>query len=88
MTSNPQERPIPRSSRPEVRNPISALPGVREAIAAMPPEARSVMRVVLVGLRADALAKARKSWSKSKNPMDYYHKVVAIYAGHITRLLR
>lgn len=77
-----------RASQPDVRNPMLALPGVTEAAAAMAPEMRAGLRVILMALRTDAQEKAQKSWRTHKAPMALYWKCVAVYAGHIARLLR
>lgn len=77
-----------RSNSADVRNPMLALPGVQEAINSIPPDSRLALRKVLLALRADAQAKAAKSWKTHKAPMALYWKCVAVYAGHIARLLR
>lgn len=77
-----------RSTLPDVRNPMLALPGVSEAIASLAPDQRGALRKVLMALRADAQEKAAKSWRTHKAPMALYWKCVAVYAGHIARLLR
>ena len=77
-----------RSSTPDVRNPMLTLPGVQEAVASIPVEARAALRRILLALRADAQEKAAKSWRTHKAPMALYWKCVAVYAGHIARLLR
>lgn len=46
------------------------------------------LRMLLLDLRRDASANAQKCWSAHKSPMAMYWKVVAVYAGHIARLLR
>ena len=77
-----------RSNLPQVRNPLLAVPGVQDAIASIPLDSKEALRKVLMALRADAQAKAAKSWAQHKAPMALYWKVVAVYAGHIARLLR
>lgn len=76
-----------RSAAREVRNPVLALPGAR-ALAALPAEQRAALRALLLDLRADANARAAKSWRTCKAPMAAYWKAVAVYAGHIARALR
>lgn len=76
-----------RSQAPEVRNPILAVPGA-EALRDLAPENKAALRAVLLGMRVDARAKAEKCWRTHKAPMALYWKVIAVYAGHIARLLR
>ena len=78
---------VPRSLRPAVRNPLIELPAARE-IQALPEDTRKHLRALLLDIRASAQAKAQHSWQFSKAPMAFYWKVVAVYAGHIARLLR
>ena len=42
---------------------------------------------MLIDLRRDALARAEKSWRSHKAPMAAYWKSVAVYAGHLARVL-
>lgn len=81
------ESHVPRSLRPSVRNPLIDLPAARE-IQALPDDTRKQLRALLLDIRASAQAKAQHSWRFSKAPMAFYWKVVAVYAGHIARLLR
>lgn len=76
-----------RSSTPDVRNPVLGLPGIDE-LRALPAECREPLRQVLMGIRADAQAKAQVSWRKNKGPMAAYWKAVGVYAGHIARAIR
>lgn len=77
----------PRSSSPDVRNPVLGLPGIDE-LRALPAECREPLRQVLMGIRADAQVKAQVSWRKNKGPMAAYWKAVGVYAGHIARAIR
>lgn len=77
-----------RSSSLAVRNPVLFLPGVSQAIAGLTPENRAALRAILMALRADASAKAAKSWATHKAPMACYWKCIAVYAGHIARALK
>lgn len=77
----------PRSSAPEVRNPVLGLPSAAQ-LRELPPEARAVLASVLMDIRAEARVKADESWRKSKGPMAAYWKAVATYAGHIARAAR
>jgi len=78
---------VPRSLRPSVRNPLIELPAAQQ-IQALPEDTRKHLRALLLDIRASAQAKAQHSWRFSKAPMAFYWKVVAVYAGHIARLLR
>lgn len=78
---------VPRSLRPSVRNPLVELPAARE-IQSLPEDTRKLLRALLLDIRASAQTKAQHSWRYSKAPMAFYWKVVAVYAGHIARLLR
>jgi hypothetical protein len=55
---------------------------------ALPPGSRDALRQLLLDLRADAQDNAQKCWKRHKAPMAVYWKCVAVYAGHIARLLR
>ena len=78
----------PRSIRPDVRNPIMALPDAVAALQALPNDSRQALRVVLLAIRQNAAERAEMSWRKHKAPMAAYWKAVAVYAGHIARLVR
>lgn len=76
-----------RSNKPEVRNPLLALPTAARA-ADMPAAARAWLLVFLQDVRRDAQQRATKSWQSHKAPQALYWKVVAVYAGHMARVLR
>lgn len=77
-------RSLPSSA---IANPVSVLPSAQK-IADLPAEARDALRAVLLEIRADAQARAEKSWRTHKAPMAAYWKAVAVYAGHTARLAR
>lgn len=77
----------PRSSKPEVRNPLLALPNAARA-ADMPPAARDWLLVFLQDIRRDALERASKAWKAHKAPVALYWRIVGVYAGHMARVLR
>lgn len=77
-----------RSQAPDVRNPLLAVPGVVEALAEIPSDSRLGLRKALLAMRADFQARAQKSWRTHKAPMALYYKCLAVYTGHIARLLR
>jgi hypothetical protein len=76
-----------RSSRPEVRNPLVVLPGV-QGLLDLPADARGALRTALLDIRRDAKDRAQSCWRKHKAPMAVYWKVLAVYAGHLSRMLR
>lgn len=76
-----------RARRANVRNPILTLPAAAR-LAAFSPSARTELRTVLLDLRRDAQARADDCWRRHKAPMAAYRKAVAVYAGHIARVLR
>jgi hypothetical protein len=78
---------VERSNKAEVRNPLLALVSARK-LQALPKESRDALRALLLELRASAHEKAEHSWRKRKGPLAVYWRCVAVYAGHISRLLR
>lgn len=76
-----------RSVSAEVRNPLLKLKAATK-LKSLSPEVRAALRAVLMELRAEAHAKAEASWKARKGPMAVYFRAVAVYAGHIARLLR
>lgn len=75
-----------RSSRAEVRNPVLGLPAAR-LILAMPADIRALLAVLLLDLAADSRRRARSSWDSRKAFVAAYWATVAVYAGHIARIL-
>src|SRR3546814_6574625 len=75
-----------RSSRAEVRNPVLALPAAR-LIRAMPANIRALLAVLLLDLAADARRRSRTSWENRKVFVAAYWATVAVYAGHVARVL-
>lgn len=59
-----------------------------DRFANLPPEAREALSGALVDLRRDARKRAELQWCRNKAPMAFYWRVVAVYAGHLTRALR
>ena len=82
-----EARRISRASRASVRNPVLALPATRQLVQ-LDPVVRSNLRAVLIDLAADARARAEESWRRHKALMAVYWKAVAVYAGHLARVLR
>lgn len=76
-----------RSARADVRNPILALPSAQR-LTQLGPLARAELRGVLLEIRHDAQQRAEECWKRHKAPMAAYWKAVAVYAGHIARVLR
>jgi len=77
----------PRANKPEVRNPILSLPCAARAHE-MPAPAREWLIGFLQDLRRDAQERAAKCWRTHKAPLGFYWKVVAVYAGHLVKVLR
>jgi len=75
-----------RSARREVRNPILALPSAKR-IMGIPEPHRAVLANLLRDLADDARFRANHSWRTHKAPMALYWKAVAVYAGHLGRVL-
>jgi hypothetical protein len=75
-----------RSNRAEVRNPILALPAAR-LLQAMPADTKMFLAVLLIDLAADARRRSRSSWDSRKAFVAAYWATVAVYAGHIARIL-
>lgn len=75
---------VQRSSRIEVRNPITALPNF-DKLADLSPEARAALVAILGDIALDARERAEKCWRTHKAPMAAYWKACSVYAGHIKR---
>lgn len=75
-----------RSSRTEVRNPVLGLPSAR-LLQTLPAEPRMLLAILLLDLSKDARRRARASWDSRKAFLAAYWATVAVYAGHIGRLL-
>lgn len=75
-----------RSSRAEVRNPVLGLPAAR-LLQAMPADTRSLVGLLLTDLACDARRRSRASWDSRKAFIAAYWATVAVYAGHIARVL-
>jgi len=76
-----------RSNRPEVRNPILAYPSAAR-VREMPAPARDWLIDFLADLRRDAQQRAAKALRTHKAPLYLYHKVVAVWCGHLAKVLR
>ena len=76
-----------RSRSPEVRNPLPALPCAARA-GGMPPAAREWLLAFLQDLRRDARKRAAKCLRTHKAPLYLYWKIVGVYAGHLSKVLR
>lgn len=75
-----------RSRRAEVRNPALGLPSAR-LLRAIPEDTRVLLAILLFDLAKDARCRARTSWGKRKAFLAAYWATVAVYAGHIARIL-
>lgn len=76
-----------RATRVAVRNPMLALPAVL-ALTQLDQDVRATLRAILLDLARDARGRAEQSWRRHKAPMAAYWKAVAVYAGHLARVLR
>ncbi len=76
-----------RSSRADVRNPILSLPSIAR-LQGLSNATRADLCAVLLDLRQDAQGRADDCWRRHKAPMAAYWKAVAVYAGHLSRVLR
>lgn len=64
-----------------------ALPAVL-ALTQLDQDVRATLRAILLDLARDARGRAEQSWRRHKAPMAAYWKAVAVYAGHLARVLR
>lgn len=78
--------PILRSSKAEVRNPLTTLPAAKK-IAALPFDVRALLRELLLELRDDCRKRADKAWRTRKPPVAAYWAAMGVYAGHLARLV-
>lgn len=76
-----------RSNAAEIRNPLLGLPAAQR-LSSLPPEARHALADLLRELAVDARERAEQSWRRRKGPMAAYWMAVAVYAGHLRRILR
>lgn len=76
-----------RSSRREVRNPLSTLDGVDELME-LDPEVRATICRVLKAMKRDAAERAQHCWDRHKAPMATYWKGTSVNVGHFARLLK
>jgi hypothetical protein len=74
-----------RSSRRDVRNPVTALAAVQKLRQVA---GKELLIELLLEIRTDALQRADKAWRTHKAPMALYWKAVGVYAGHIARAIR
>lgn len=78
---------IPRSNRPEVRNPVAADPEVAAIVAALPLEAAEALRAALQALAKLFRAKADNAYQRKKWILFSYWKCCAVYARHLALAL-
>jgi hypothetical protein len=87
LSSRTSGAALPRSNRPEVRNPVLGLPCAQRA-RFMPPEAREWLIEFLIDLRRDARERAEKAWRSFKAPQACYWRVIAVWSSHLVHALR
>ena len=77
----------PRSTQPQVRNPLLGLPAMAELLA-LPEEQRAPLARLLRDVATQAHERAETSWRQRKAPMAAYWRAVGVYAGHTARAIR
>ncbi len=77
---------VPRSSRATVRNPLLELESAR-LLQDMPANFSVPLRAHLMALRAVAHERAESCWARRKDRQAVFLRCVAVYAGHLSRLL-
>lgn len=75
-----------RSLRADVRNPLLQLPAVTELLA-LDQATRAQLAGAFKAISADARERANECWRRHKAPMACYWKAVAVYSGHLARLV-
>jgi hypothetical protein len=76
----------PRSSRPDVRNPVLALPAALE-LQRLPRSQRLIIKRLLRELKAQCREQERRAYSQRKGPMVSYWMAAGTYAGHAAAVL-
>lgn len=81
---------IPRSSQPEIRNPVLGLPAAQrlQELLQGQPEIREALAQLHGELALQARQKAEQAWTKRKGPMAAYWQACGVYAKHIRHVLR
>lgn len=78
----------PRSTRPEVRNPLLQLPAAKRLGEWLEPNTAQLLAALLEDLARDCSVRARESWRRHKAPMALYWKICAVYSRHLARVCR
>lgn len=81
MSDTPAE--LPRSSRPDVRNPMLSLTEITEGWAALPRVARLAMIDFLKAISKSARTQGAYHWSKNKYSSASYWMTKAVFARHL-----
>lgn len=76
-----------RSNLAETRNPLLRLESFHHLLA-LPGDTRELLRAVLVEIRSECHASAKRLWKQRKPAAACYWKVAAVYLGHISGKLR
>lgn len=79
---------IPRSNRPEVRNPILAMPEVLAEIEQLDPNSRAALAKILNSMSKVFRGKAEHAWHARKGPLALYARTNSVYARHMSLALR
>lgn len=83
---NTTDMVLPRSNRPETRNPLLLLPVARR-FAELPPDVGGLLALLLSEFSSDCRVRAERSWKFRKPPLVLYWAQLAVIARHIRLLL-
>lgn len=78
----------PRSSRPEVRNPLLAIPEVQAEFASLSPEARKALENMLRAMSKVFHKKGDEAWARRKPPLASYYRANGVNARHLALAAR
>ncbi|WP_137917207.1 hypothetical protein [Hydrogenophaga sp. 2FB] len=78
----------PRSSKPDVRNPLLAIPEVQEEFARLTPESRRALENALRALSRVFHKKGDEAWAKRKPPIAAYWRASGVNARHLALAAR
>lgn len=87
MFLHPSQTAERRRAQRGVHNPVLALSAVRR-VHALPEPARALLAALLEELADDAGQRAQDCWRRHKAPMAAYWKACAVYARHLSRVVR
>lgn len=79
------ETNAPRSSRPDVRNPVLRLPAAQELLALDRPT-RLLLKRILRDLKRQCRDEERRAYATRKGPLTAYWMATGTYAGHLAAI--